>query len=274
MTPDAMVAPPIADALTDRVRATWTDGDFGRIAASYQRGAAEFIARLGLGEGETVLDVACGTGNLALPAARAGAAVTGLDIAPNLLDQLARHTAAEGLSIELHEGNCEALPYDDASFDTVVTMFGAIFAARPDQTATELVRVCRPGGRIAMANWTREGFIGQMLKIIVGYVPPPADVPSPLLWGDEPTVAERLAGTTPQFTRRLMSLEFPFSPAATVDYFRTWYGPTKRAFDALDVAARESLHRDLTVFWSEHNRAKDGTTRVESEYLEVVAVRA
>src|SRR5690606_18660716 len=133
--------------------------------------------------------------------------------------QLDEHATAEGLVVEIEEGNCEALPWDDASFDTVVTMFGAMFAARPERAAAELVRVCRPGGRIAMANWTRDGFIGQMLKAIVAYVPPPAGVPSTLLWGDEATVRERLADTNVQFTRRLMALEYPYSPAGVVDYF-------------------------------------------------------
>ncbi len=271
ITTSAATAP---DTLTERVRATWMDGDFGRIAEGYERGAAEFIARLGLRAGEQVLDVACGTGNLTLPAARFGAMVTALDIAPNLLAQLAARAAAEELAIVRHEGNCEALPFDDGSFDTVITMFGAMFAARPERAAAELVRVCRPGGRIVMANWTKDGFIGEMLATIVRYVPPPADLPSTLLWGDEAVVSARLAGTDVRFTRRMMALEYPLSPAGVVDYFRAWYRPTSRAFAALgDAAQREHLHRELTALWAAHNRAADGTTRVESEYLEVVAVR-
>ncbi len=173
-----------AEALRARVRATWTAGDFGRIAVGFERGAAEFIARLALKPGELVLDVACGTGNLALPAARGGAQVTAIDIAPALVAQLAARAAAEGLAVDAREGDAEALPFADGSFDTVVTMFGAMFAAHPDSAASELVRVTRAGGRIAMANWTPEGFIGRMLKVVVGYVPPPAGVPSVLLWGD------------------------------------------------------------------------------------------
>jgi SAM-dependent methyltransferase len=166
------------------------------------------------------------------------------------------------------------LPYADASFDVVVTMFGAMFAPRPEQTAAELLRVCRPGGRIAMANWTPAGFIGQMFKTTAAHVPPP-NIPSPLLWGDEATVRERLrAGAAGvQFSRRLVAFRLPMTPEQTVEYFRAWYGPTLRAFAALDEAGQAALRRDLTSLWSEHNRATDGTTHVEAEYLEVLATR-
>lgn len=277
MRPDLTTStvPSTADPLTESARATWTAGDFGRIAEGYERGAAEFIARLGLSVGETVLDVACGTGNLTIPAARAGALVTGLDIAANLLEQLGARAAAEGLPVTLDEGNCEQLPYGDARFDTVMTMFGAMFPGRPERAAAELVRVCRPGGRIVMANWTSHGFIGEMLRTTVTHLPPPVGVPSPLQWGEEAVVRERLGALAEiRFTRRMMTFEYPFSAAAVVDHFRTWYGPTKRAFDALGTEAAEALRRDLARLWSENNRASDGTTRVESEYLEVVAIRA
>ena len=157
----------VTDPATERIRATWTAGDFGRIAVGYAPGAAEFIARLDLAHGERVLDVACGTGNLALPAARAGANTTGIDIAPNLIAQAIESAAAEGISARFDVGDAEELPYADGSFDTVVSMFGAMFAARPTRAAAELLRVTRSGGRIAMANWTPTGFIGQMLRIIV-----------------------------------------------------------------------------------------------------------
>src|SRR4051812_880967 len=182
----------ILDPLAERTRATWTSGDFGRIAAGYVHGSGEFIARLELGAGEKVLDVACGTGNLAIPAARAGAQVTGIDIAPNLLEQAQAWARAEGFLIRFDEGNAEKMPYGDGAFDAVVSMFGAMFAPRPDDTAAELVRVCRAGGHIAMANWTPDGFIGQMFKIVGTYAPPAPGVPSPLLWGSEAMVTERL----------------------------------------------------------------------------------
>ena len=264
----------VNDRLTERVRATWTAGDFGRIAKGYKRGAAEFIGRLGFSRGERVLDVACGTGNLSLPAARIGAAVTGVDIAPNLIAQAEARAAAEGLAVTFEVGDAERLPYDDGSFQTVVTMFGAMFAARPEAAADELLRVTRPGGRIAMANWTPTGFIGEMLRTTVRYVPPPADVPSPLLWGTEAAVRSRLEHGVESLTltRRLIAFEYPFGPAEVATYFRLWYGPTLRAFAALDEADRNGLRRDLEALWTDHNRATDGTTRVQSEYLEVRAV--
>ena len=224
-----------SDPLTERVRATWTSGDFGRIAKGYERGAGEFIARLQLTSGERVLDVACGTGNLTLPAARTGAAVTGIDIAPNLVAQARTQAVKQRLSINFDVGNAEQLPYADGAFDTVVTMFGAMFASRPERAAAELLRVTRSSGRIAMANWTPTGFIGEMLKTTVRYVPAPAGIPSPLLWGNEDKVRERLgAGSYLSFTRRLMTFEYPIGPDEVVNLFRLWYGPTLRAFAALE----------------------------------------
>jgi SAM-dependent methyltransferase len=262
------------DPLTDRVRATWTAGEFGRIAKGYERGAAEFIARLGIKPGETVLDVACGTGNLALPAARAGALTVGIDIAPNLIAEARANADREGLPVTFEVGDAEHLPSADGKFRTVVTMFGAMFAARPDRAAAELLRVTRTRGRIAMANWTPGGFVGQMLKATVGFVPAPAGLPSPLLWGTEEAVRERLGpgSRSIAFARRLITFEYPFEPTAVVDHFRLWYGPTVRAFAALDADGREGLRRALERLWTDHNEATDGTTRVQSEYLEVIAV--
>ena len=268
--------PPVTDGLNERVRATWTAGDFGRIAVSYERGAAEFVERLGLKLGERVLDLACGTGNLALPAARAGAAVTGIDIAPDLVAQLAARAADEGLVVDAREGDAEALPLEDGSFETTMSMFGAMFAAHARRAADEMLRVTRPGGRIALASWTPAGFIGQMLKLTVAYVPPPPGMPSVLLWGDPDTVRERLGGgvTEVHFTRRPMSFSFPCSPRHTVTLFRTWYGPTVRAFGALDEEKGNALFTDLVRLWTEHNTGGPDTTRVESEFLEVIARRA
>lgn len=264
-----------ADPLTERSVLTWTAGDFGRIARSYERGAGVFIARLGLEPGEPVLDLACGTGNLALPAARTGASVTGIDLAPNLIAQAKANAEAERLSVAFEVGNAEHLPYADGAFATVVTMFGAMFAARPERVVAEMLRVTRPGGRIAMANWTPTGFIGEMLKTTVAYAPAPAGVPSPLLWGTEGAVRERFAVGTSSLvlTRRLITFEFPFGPGQVVNEFRFWYGPTVRAYAALDEDKRDALSRDLERLWSDHNRATDGTTRVQSEYLEVIAVK-
>lgn len=171
------------EALKARLKATWTAGDFGEIAKSYERGAAEFVRRLGLPAGARALDVACGTGNLALPAARAGAVVTGIDIAANLLEEARARADREGLSVRFEEGDAEELPYEAGAFDVVLSMFGVMFCPRPERASAELLRVCRPGGRIALANWVPESFIGQIFKTTAAYVPPPAGMPSPLQWG-------------------------------------------------------------------------------------------
>lgn len=265
------------DALKGRLKATWMAGDFGLIAKSYESGAAEFVHRLRLVPGIRVLDVACGTGNLTLPAARTGAEVIGVDIAPNLLDQARTRAEAEGLNARFDEGDAEKLPYPDASFDAVISMFGVMFAPRPELSAAELLRVCRPGGRIALANWTPGGFVGQMFKTIAGHVPPPAGVPSPLQWGDEATVRERLGSGCSDLrtTPRMIAFEFPFSPAEVVEFWRVYYGPTNRAFEILatDPDKQAALRADLERLWTNQNRAMGGATRVESEYLEVVATR-
>jgi SAM-dependent methyltransferase len=265
------------ETIKGRMKATWMAGDFGLIAKSYEPGAAEFIARLNLQPGTKVLDVACGTGNLSLPAARAGATVTGVDIAANLLEQGRARASAEGLAIEFDEGDAEQLPYADASFDVVASMFGAIFAPRPERVAAELIRVCRPGGQIAMANWTRDGFIGQIFRTTAAYSPPPAGVPSPLTWGDEATVRERLSiGISElRLTRRKIAFLYEFAPAEVIEFWRTYYGPTQRAFEALSAnpESQKALRRDLVQLWMRHNQSPNGVTRVESEYLEVVAIR-
>ena len=264
------------DALKTRLRATWIAGDFGQIARYYASQAEAFVNRLNLKPGTKVLDVACGTGNLSLPAARAGAIVTGVDIAPNLVEQARENAKGEGLNIKFDEGDAEALPYEDASFDAVITMFGAMFAPRPELVAAELKRVCRPGGLIAMANWTPAGFIGQMFKTTGKHVPPPAGMPSPLLWGVEETVRERFNGGISKFETKLQTctFEFPFSPVEVVEHFRKYYGPSQKAFGAADENAVAALRHDVEQLYIANNRGSDGTTVVDSEYLEVIAERA
>ncbi len=266
---------PEMESLKTRLKAMWMTGDYGQVAKHIETGAEEFIARLALEPGLRVLDVACGSGNQAIPAARAGAIVTGVNIATNLLEQARERAESEGLTIQFDEADAENLPYGDASFDVVVTMFGAMFAPRPELVAAELVRVCRPGGRIAMANWTPEGFIGQMFKINGKHVPPPPNVPSPVKWGDEETVRERLRDGVAdlQLTRQICLFKYPFPPAEVVEFFRKYYGPTQRAFDALDTDGQAALRSELEQLWSEHNKATDDKTHVEGEYLEVIATR-
>jgi SAM-dependent methyltransferase len=263
------------EQLKNRLRATWVAGDFAEIAKSIEEGALEFVERLDLGPGKRVLDVACGNGNTAIPAARSGAAVTGVDIAPYLIEQAVARAEAEGVAADFDIGDVEALPYEASSYDVVLTMFGAMFAPRPDVTAGELKRVCNPGGTIAMANWTPQGFIGQMFKTTGKHVTPPAGMPSPLLWGDEETVKARFADGVAelQLVRRKIDFVFLMSPADVVEHFRLYYGPTQKAFESLDEAGRAALREDLEALWTEHNRMEDGSTRVESEYLEVKATR-
>lgn len=269
----ARASGPALDPLTERTRNTWIAGNFDRIAQYTAPGAEEFIGRLGIRAGEQVLDVACGSGNLAVPAARLGARVTGVDIAPNLVAIARKRAVAEGLDVLFEEGDAEGLPYPSASFDTVVTMFGAMFAPRPERAAAELIRVTRPGGRIAMANWTPDGYISRMFRTTAAFLPPPGDAPSPLLWGDPERIAERLGGRVRglSITPRLLTFEYPYSPAGVVELFQAFYGPTVRAFEALGPEERAALRRELERLWREGNTATDGGTRIEAEYAEVIA---
>jgi SAM-dependent methyltransferase len=263
------------DQLKMRLKATWMTGDYGLFARYMEKDAEQFYQRLGIAPGTRLLDVACGAGQIALIAARAGAKVTGCDIATNWVEQARTRAATEGLEIAFEEGDAEALPYQDAQFDAVVSMFGAMFAPRPELVAAELTRVCRPGGIIAMANWTPTGFIGQMFKTIARHIAP-SGMPSPALWGDEATVRDRfrdgVAGL--KLTRSLYRFEYPFPPDAVVEFFRVNYGPMARAFASLDAGAQKVLRSELVRLWSEHNTAAGNTTRVDAEFLEVVATRS
>ena len=262
-------------ALRARCKATWEAGDFGIVAKYNDPAAAEFMSRLPLKPGLRVLDVACGTGNLAMIAARAGCVTSGIDIASNLILQAKARAAVEGLLIDFREADAEELPFAAASVDMVVSMYGLMFAPRPERAAAEALRVCKPGGIIALANWTPDGFIGENFRRVGRHVAPPAGAVSPLLWGDELTVKWRLGDHVKdlRMTRRVARLRYPFPPAQTVDFFRQFYGPTLRAFGALDRDGQCKLHADLEDMFLTHNRAKDGATEVEAEYLEVIATR-
>lgn len=261
--------------LKSRMKSTWMAGDFGKIASFTALEAESFVARIGISPGIRVLDVACGTGNTAIPAAKAGALVTAVDIATNLLEQAGGRAKTENVQIRFEEGDAEQLPFDDSSFDLVLTMFGAMFAPRPERVAAELIRVCKPGGRIAMANWTPTGFVGKSFQLTARHVPPPP-FPAPVLWGDEKTVRERLgtgiSGLT--CTRQNVRFVYPFSPKETVNFFRRYFGPTHTAFSRLDPAAQAAFAAQLENLWQEHNEATDGTTIVHGEYLDVRATRA
>lgn len=271
-----MATPADLGQLKQRIRAVWMSGDFGKIAEYSAKGAAAFVARLAIPSGARVLDVACGTGNLAIPAARGGARVTGVDIAANLIEQARRRAAPEHLDANFEEGDAEQLPYPDGSFDVVMSMFGAMFAPRPEVTAAELLRVCRSGGRVAMANWTPEGFVGEMFTVSSKHVPPPPDVAAPVLWGDEATVRKRFVANVSdiQLTRQAIEFDYPFAPAEVVQFFREYFGPTSAAFNRLDPPGQAVFAADLEALWKKHNQESGDRTRVFGEYLEVVATRA
>ena len=267
--PDAQLA-----QLKQRMKSNWMAGDFGQIAKILGHGAEDFVSRLGLQPGMQVLDVACGTGNQSLPAARAGAHVTGVDIATNLLQQARQRAAEENLTIQFDEGDAEQLPYSDAQFDVVLSMFGAMFAPRPDVVAQELQRVCRPGGLIAMANWTPDSFVGKSFQVTGRHVAPPAEIPAPVLWGTEDVVAERFgAGATLQMQKRRVLFDLPESPADAVDFFRQYFGPTQVAFSRLDADGQKRMRDELIALWTEHNIGDASHTKVHAEYLEVHARR-
>jgi SAM-dependent methyltransferase len=260
------------EKLKTAMRNTWMSGDFGRIARFNEQSGADFVDRLQLQPGVKVLDVACGSGNLAIPAARAGAEVTGVDIAPNLLEQARRRAEAESLTAKFDEGDAEKLPYADASFDVVMSMFGAMFAPRPELVAAELARVCRPGGTIAMANWTPSGSAGRVFAIASKYLPPPEGVPAPVLWGDESVVRQRLAAHGIEVQTRLQQiiLDYPFPPKELVGFFREYFGPTKTAFSRMDSETQSHYAADLEALWTENNLSAEGGTVIQNEYLEVV----
>jgi ubiquinone/menaquinone biosynthesis C-methylase UbiE len=261
--------------LKQRLKTTWMTGNYDVFSRYMEKDAEQFFLRLDIMPGTRLLDVGCGAGQLALIAARAEAKVTGCDIATNWLEDARERAAAEGLSVDFREGDAEALPFADGEFDTVVSLVGAMFAPRPELVAAELTRVCRRGGMIAMANWTPGGFIGQMFKTIARHIAP-SGMPSPVLWGDETIVRERfnqrISGL--RCSLHMYNFDYPFPPDVVVEFFRENYGPMTRAFAALDANGQAQLRRELISLWSEHNQAMDGTTKVDAEYLEVVAIRA
>lgn len=263
-------------ALKERLKATWMAGDYGHFAKYLETGAMEFLDKLDIQPGTSMLDVGCGAGQIAIPSAKKGAKVTGIDLAANLIEQARERAQTAGVEITFEQGDAEALPYGDNSFDLVVSLIGAMFAPRPEKVADELVRVCRPGGRIVMANWTAAGFIGELFKTVGRHVPPPAIMPSPLKWGDEATVRERFHSGVAELNCEKCEYPFayPFRPAEVVEFYRTYYGPTNRAFGTLDEAGQTALRADLEKLWMDRNQAKDGTTQYQSEYLFVTVVKA
>lgn len=266
---------PEIDSLKTRLQSIWTAGEYDRFSRYMEGGARDFYERLQVAPGCRLLDVGCGSGQLALIAAKEGLEVTGVDIAANWVERAQARARAEGVRARFEVADAEALPYKAASFDVVTSLIGAMFAPRPELVAQELLRVCTPGGTLAMANWTAEGFVGQMFKNVAKFIGP-SGMPSPVLWGNECTVQERLGHglSTLNLTRRQYLFSYPFPPSEVVEFFRLYYGPINRAFASLDTEGQAHLRRDLETLWTAHNQAGRDCTTVYGEYLEVIGIRA
>ena len=272
--PPGMPPPIDLAAVKAKQQATWSSGDYSVVGTTLQITGEALCEAVDLRSGERVLDVACGNGNEALAAARRFARVTGVDYVPALLARAGSRAAADGLPIELREGDAEALPFPDGAFDVVLSTFGVMFAPDQERAARELVRVCRHGGRIGLASWTPDGFIGQVFRVLGGHVPPPPGLRGPSQWGTDERLAELFAGEAREV--RTARKEFTFrygSPSHWVEVFRTWYGPIHRAFGSLAPDAQGALATDLEALIDRLNVARDGTMVFPSPYLESVIVR-
>ena len=264
----------VLDGLKAKQQKTWASGDYGAVAAIIQPIAEELVQAADLSAGAEVLDVAAGTGNAAIAAARCGCRVTATDYVTGLLDRARERAAAEHLPMEFALADAENLPCADASYDAVLSVVGAMFAPDQDQVAAELARVCRPGGTIAMANWTPEGFIGEMFRTVGRRVPPPPGIRGPVEWGSEARVRELLGGRVADLRVAPRTFVFRFtSPEHFADYFREHYGPTLKAFEALGPDGGKPLFDDLVELAARHNVATDGTAKIPSAYIQVLATR-
>jgi SAM-dependent methyltransferase len=273
MTGDGAEVPDLG-AIKRRQQETWADGDFSVIAARQILVGELLCEAMDIHPGETVLDVATGSGNAALAAARRGGRVTGLDFVPALLARGEERARAERLSIIFCEGDAEHLPFDEGAFDVVLSTFGVMFAPDQEGAARELLRVCRPGGKIGLANWTPGGFTGQVFAINARYVPPPVGLRPAVLWGTQARLEELLGpGIVSLRAQPRHATIRAASEETWMEGRRKYFGPTRQAFATLDHAQRVAYERDLLALIRRHNRANDGTVIIPSEYLEVVAFR-
>jgi SAM-dependent methyltransferase len=259
------------DPIKARMKATWMAGDYATFCTYMEPGAIDLLADWKVTPGQRFLDVACGAGQLAIPAARQGLEVTGIDIAPNLVQAARRRAAEDMLDAVFDEGDAEEMPYRDGSFDVVGSLFGAMFAPRPGRAAAELMRVCRPGGRILLGNWLPRSFVGDMFRTIARHLPPPAGVPSPLLWGDENVVRERFAGASSVHVgeRVYSRWSYPFPVEGVVDFFFSHFGPLAAGCERLSEEERQALRDDLVQVFRHYDRGTDGTTLLEGRFLSV-----
>jgi SAM-dependent methyltransferase len=259
-------------AIKERQRWTWASGDYSAIGARIMLMAERLVDAAGVCAGDAVLDVATGTGNAAIAAARCGCEVTGIDYVEALLERGRERAAAEGLTVTFTEADAEHLPYPDASFDTVLSCVGVMFTPDHQQAAAELVRVCHPGGTIALANWTPAGFVGAMFRTVAAHVPPPAGLRPPGLWGTEEHLRQLFGDAVLELTITRREFVFRFrSPTEFVEIFRSYYGPVRKAFDALDERGRDRLTVDLAALANRHDRAAGPSIALPSEYIEAIA---
>lgn len=260
-------------AITDRQQRTWSSGNFAMIAARIVLSSELLAEAADLRAGWRVLDVACGTGNAAIAAARAGTAVVGVDYVPQLLALGATRARAEGLDIEFRVGDAQRLPVDDHSFDAVLSVFGSMFAPDHQRTASEIVRATRPGGTVGLASWTPDGFIGEVFRVVSRHVPPPAGVASPLLWGTPAHLDELFGDAVAETDSVERTCTFRFSSAEEfVAFFRRWYGPTLKAFEALEPAGQDQLAAELTDLarrWDRYG-GRENAVALPSTYLQTV----
>jgi SAM-dependent methyltransferase len=261
-------------AVKSRQHATWSSGDYAVIGTTLSITGELLCEAVDLRPGQRVLDVAAGNGNATLAAARRWADVTSTDYVPALLERGRARAAAERLPVTFQEADAEQLPFADRSFDVVLSVFGVMFTPNQEQAAQELLRVCRPGGTIGLANWTPEGFIGQVFRTIGKYIPPPAGVQSPARWGTEQRLRELFGAGISDLTIKKRLFVFRYRSAQHwLEVFRTYYGPMLKAFAALDAENQAGLERDLTELLQRFNQGGSDTLAVPSEYLEVVATR-
>ena len=261
-------------AIKQRQQATWASGDFAVVGVTLQVVGELLAEAADVRAGERVIDIAAGNGNATLAAARRFARVTSTDYVPALLDKGRARAAAEGLAIDFREADAEALPFPDGSFDLALSTFGVMFAPDQARAAAEMRRVVRPGGRIGMANWTTEGFIGQLFKTVGKHMPPPAGLASPLLWGNEDHVRQLFGADARQarITRKMFNFRYA-SPSHWVHVFRDYYGPLNRAFAALAPPAADALEQDLLALIDRFNTAGPDSMVAPAEYLEIVMTR-
>jgi ubiquinone/menaquinone biosynthesis C-methylase UbiE len=273
LTKPAPARPDLA-AIKQRQQGAWSSGDYAIVGTTLQIVGEQLCEALDLRPGSKVLDVAAGNGNVTLAAARRWCEVTSTDYVPALLERGRERATAEGLTVDFREADAEALPFTDASFDVVVSTFGVMFTADQDKAAAELLRVCKPGGKIGLANWTPRGFIGQVFKTLGKYLPPPAGTKSPALWGTRERLDEMFGGQASAIAAEPRMFVFRYrSPEHWLDVFKTFYGPMLKAFAALDANAQAGLRNDLLGVVGEFNRANDGSMAVPGEYLEVVVTK-